>query len=171
MQSQSRNFHFLLHSAHLIEEGLRKRLAPLGVQPRQARILDAIGRMGDTSQIRLVEEFSVTQASMSTMIVRLVELGLVIKRVDQDELRSNVLTLSRRGHKLLDRIYQLWAETDREIERAVGLKNTKLLTDLTFQLRNALGGFTPGEKSSGGKSSSSKVKKPHASSNTRSDLE
>jgi DNA-binding MarR family transcriptional regulator len=145
MQSQSRNFHFLLHSAHLVEEGLRKRLTPLGVQPRQARILDAIGRMGETSQIRLAEEMSVTQASMSTMIVRLVELGFIAKRVDQDELRSNVLTMTRRGQKLLERIYLIWAETDREIAASIGAKNTKQLTDLTLQLRNALGGFTPGE--------------------------
>jgi hypothetical protein len=49
MKNLSRNFHFLLHSAHLVEERLRKRLAQLNVQPRQARILDAIGRMGKTS--------------------------------------------------------------------------------------------------------------------------
>jgi DNA-binding MarR family transcriptional regulator len=145
MQSQSRDFHVLLHSAHLVEERLRKRLAPLGVQPRQARILDAIGRMGATSQIRLAEEMSVTQASMSTMIGRLVELGLISKRVDTKELRSNILGMTRRGQKLLKSIYQSWAETDREIEATIGLKNTRLLTDLTLELRNALGGFTPGE--------------------------
>jgi DNA-binding MarR family transcriptional regulator len=146
MRSQSCNFHFLLHSAHLVEEGLRKRLAPLGVQPRQARILDAIGRMGRVSQTRLAEELSVTQASMSTMIVRLVELGFVTKTVDSEELRSNVVALTRRGQKLLEGIYELWAETDLEIERTIGLKNTRQLTDLTFELRNALGGFTPGSR-------------------------
>jgi DNA-binding MarR family transcriptional regulator len=146
MQSQSRNFHFLLHSAHLVEEGLRKRLSPLGVLPRQARILDALGRMGQVSQVRLAEEVSVTQASMSTMIVRLVELGFVTKTEDTQELRSNVLTLTKRGQKLLDSIYALWAETDREIEKTIGVKNAKQLTALTLELRNALGGFTPGEK-------------------------
>lgn len=145
MQSQSRNFHYLLHSAHLVEEGLRKRLSPLGVQPRQARILDAIGRMVETSQIRLAEEMSVSQASMSTMIVRLVELGFITKRTDKEELRSNVLTLTKRGQKLLASIYELWAETDREIEAAIGPNNAHQLTELTLQLRNALGGFTPGE--------------------------
>jgi DNA-binding MarR family transcriptional regulator len=145
MQSQSRNFHFLLHSAHLVEEGLRKRLSPLGIQPRQARILDAIGRMGTTSQIRLAEEMSVTQASMSTMIVRLVELGLITKHVDEGELRSNLLKLSPKGTKLLAKIYILWSETDREIELTLGQKNTEHLTKMTQKLRNALGGFTPGE--------------------------
>jgi DNA-binding MarR family transcriptional regulator len=144
MQSQSRNFHFLLHAAHLVEEGLRKRLCPLGVQPRQARILDAIGRMGQVSQIRLAEEVSVTQASMSTMIARLGELGFVTKATDTEELRSNIVTLTKRGGKLLEGIYRIWDETDREIEGKIGLANAKNLTELTFELRNVLGGFTPG---------------------------
>jgi hypothetical protein len=36
----------------------------------------------------LAEEMSVTQASMSTMIVRLAELGFVTKAVDASELRN-----------------------------------------------------------------------------------
>jgi DNA-binding MarR family transcriptional regulator len=145
MQSQSCNFHFLLHSAHIVEERLRKRLAPLRVQPRQARILDAIGRMGATSQITLAEEMSVTQASMSTMIVRLVDLGFVTKKIDGNELRSNIVRLTKRGQNLLEQIYTLWSETDREIEKLIGAKHAKQLTEITFELRNALGGFTPGE--------------------------
>jgi DNA-binding MarR family transcriptional regulator len=149
MQSQSRNFHFLLHSAHLVEESLRKRLAPHGVQPRQARILDAIGRMGETSQIRLAEEMSVTQASMSTMIARLVASGLITKRQDQDELRSSVLGLTPRGQNMLRDICKLWADTDREIEAKIGEKEAQQLTNATLQLRNAMGGFTPADKVSG----------------------
>jgi hypothetical protein len=34
---------------------------------------------------------------------------------------------------------------DREISEAIGSENAGHLADLTFQLRNALGGFTPGE--------------------------
>jgi DNA-binding MarR family transcriptional regulator len=145
LPNQSRNFHFLLHAAHLVEARLRKRLESLGVQPRQARILDAVSRMGETSQIRLAEEMSVTQASMSTMVLRLVELNLITKRVDADELRSNIIAITPHGRELLAGIYRLWAETDREIEATIGLENTDELTRLTLQLRNALGGFTPGE--------------------------
>jgi len=40
------------------------------VTHRQARILDALDRMGDASQARLAREFNLTSASMSTMFVR-----------------------------------------------------------------------------------------------------
>jgi DNA-binding MarR family transcriptional regulator len=108
---------------------------------------------------------------MSTMIVRLVELGLVMKRVDDKELRSNLLTLSRRGHSLLHDIDRLWAEADREIEATIGSQKTQELTGLTLQLRNALGGFTPGDERERQAARSPKAKKPGASRSSGATLE
>ena len=147
MRTQGFDFHFLLHSAHLLEERLRARLSPLGVHPRQARVLDALGRMGKASQVALAKEFGLTAASMSTMTVRLLEAGLIERQVDESELRSNVLRLSKRGKSLLKSIYREWQAMDSEISDAIGSKNTKHLAGLTHQLRNALGGFTPGGES------------------------
>lgn len=145
MLIQGFNFHFLLHAAHLLEERLRTRLAPLGIHPRQARVLDALGRRSEASQVTLAKEFGLTAASMSTMTARLLEAGLIERQVDERELRSNVLRLSKRGKALLKAIYREWREMDREIIEAIGPENAEKLAELTFQLRNALGGFTPGE--------------------------
>lgn len=145
MLSQEFRFHLLLHSAHLLEERLRDRLLPLGVQPRQARVLDALGRMGQASQVSLAKEFGLTAASMSTMTKRLLQAGLIERQVDEREIRSNVLRLSNHGRSLLETIYREWREIDREITKAIGSENAEHLADLTFRLRNALGGFMPGE--------------------------
>lgn len=159
MLNQGFNFHFLLHSSHLLEERLRSRLSPLGVHPRQARVLDALGRMGEASQVKLVKEFGLTPASMSTMTVRLLEAGLIERQVDGRELRSNVLRLSKRGKSLLKSIYREWREIDREISEAIGPENAKHLADLTLELRNALGGFTPGGESQDDEAVSGRRKK------------
>lgn len=121
---------------------LRARLLPLGVHRRQARVLDALGRIGKASQVTLAKEFDLTAASMSTMTTRLLEAGLIERQVDEHELRSNVLRLSNRGRSLLETIYRAWQETDREISEAIGSENAEHLAYLTCQLRNALGGFT-----------------------------
>lgn len=147
MLHQGFDFHFLLHSAHLLEERLRARLMPLGVHPRQARVLDVLGRMGKASQVTLAKELDLTAASMSTMTVRLLEAGLIERQVDEHELRSNVLRLSKRGKSLLKSIHREWQEIDREISDTIGPKNARNLAGLTYQLRNALGGSTPGEPS------------------------
>ena len=144
MLSKAYHFHMLVHSAHLLEERLRARLTPLGVQPRQARVLDALGRMGQASQVELAREFGLTAASMSTMTARLLKAGLIEKRTDEQELRSNVLKLTGHGQSLLKRIYREWREIGREIDDLIGAENAEHLGSLTYQLRNALGGSAPG---------------------------
>jgi len=139
------NFHFHIHFAHLIEERLRSRLAPLGIHPRQARILDALGRMERASQVKLAREFGLTAASMSTMTSRLLAAGFIERRIDELEQRSNVLTLTQCGNRLLEQIYREWEAIDRETIEVLGEENTAQYLAFSLQLRNAFGGSTPGE--------------------------
>lgn len=148
MPNNPYQFHFFLHCGHLIEERLRTKLTPLKIMPRQARVLDALGRMGQASQVQLADEFGLSAASMSTMTARLLTAGLIEKRVDEQELRSNILKLSKHGKSLLTQIYEIWREVDQEIYQAIGPENATQLANITHELRNALGGFTPGESSS-----------------------
>ncbi|WP_372966585.1 MarR family transcriptional regulator [Marinobacter sp.] len=56
---------------------MRTRLAPLGIHPRQDRILSLLGMMEQASQIKLARKFGLTAASMSTMTSRLLATGLI----------------------------------------------------------------------------------------------
>lgn len=143
------NFHLHLHFSHLLEQRLRNRLAPLGIHPRQARILDALARMGEVSQVKLAREFGLTAASMSTMTSRLLAAGLIQKHVDEQEQRSNVLKLTRHGNNLLAKIHQEWQEIDRETTAVIGKENAVLFAALALQLRNAFGGSGPSDESLG----------------------
>jgi DNA-binding MarR family transcriptional regulator len=144
MRTRRFRFHFLLHSGDVVEDELRRRLMPLGVGPRQARILDALHRMGTASQAELAKEFNVTAASMSTMTSRLVEAGLITSEPDQQERRSSVLTLTKSGNGVLEVIYAAWRDMDLLIEKAIGRDKANALAALALELRNALGGRTPG---------------------------
>ena len=144
MQYDTSTFHLLLHSAALVEERLRHRLSDLGIPPRQARVLDALARMGTASQADLAREFNLTPASMSTMTVRLLEAGLILRTPHPDEARSNVLQLSDRGQGLLAEVHRAWADTDRMIASLIGQEKTDELGRLTRRLRDALGGRAPG---------------------------
>lgn len=140
------NFHLLLHSSDLVEQQLRIKLAPLGVKPRQARVLDALDRMGAISQVELVKAFDITPASMSTMITRLVVAGFVTQKPSAKALRTNVVALSKRGRHVLNKVRVVWAEMDRVIEEAIGCEQAETLAQLTGALRDALGGSMPGDQ-------------------------
>ncbi|MCC6769802.1 MAG: MarR family transcriptional regulator, partial [Gemmatimonadaceae bacterium] len=100
MRTKTFTLHSLLHAAVLVEGCLRRRLVELDLPPRQARVLDALGRMGTASQVALAREMDVTPASMSTMTARLIDAGLVAREDDPDEARSNLLRLTVHGHSL-----------------------------------------------------------------------
>ena len=145
MLAQKFNFHLHLHFAHLLEERLRTRLEPLGIHPRQARILGILGKMGQASQVTLAREFGLTAASMSTMTSRLVAAGLIEKHVDAQEQRSNVLKLTQYGNSLLKQIHQEWEKINRECIEVIGEENAAQFATFALQLRNAFGGSTPGD--------------------------
>jgi DNA-binding MarR family transcriptional regulator len=143
MQIAPCSFHFLLHSAALVEERLRLRLAELDIPPRQARILDALGRMQKASQAELARAFDLTPASMSTMTARLLQAGYILRTPHPDEARSNVLQLSDKGRGLLVEVYRAWSDIDQMIVGTMGQANAAHLAELTGELRDALGGRGP----------------------------
>lgn len=122
------------------------KLAPLGVQPRQARILNVIHLLGQTSQVDLARRFDVTPASMSTMTARLLKAGLISRETNEDEARCNVLRLTDKGRALIDAIYAVWEEVDEVIDEAIGSDDALTLGTVTLKLRNALGGRAPAER-------------------------
>ena len=144
MQPDTPRLHYLLHSADLVEDQIARQLAPLGIKPRQARILDALGRMGRASQVELAREFDVSRASMSTMTARLLAAGFISREADPDDPRSNTLSLSEKGEKSLRQIHSAWLAVDDIIGKAIGADKAAELAKVALELRNALGGRTPG---------------------------
>lgn len=136
--------HLLLHSADLVENELRRRLALIDVRPRQARILDALSRMEPASQIGVARAFNLTPASMSTMTARLIDAGFINREIDPSEARSNLLRLTDRGRSKLHDIHKAWREVDAIIADTIGAENAAILAKLTRELRDGLGGNVPG---------------------------
>ncbi len=147
MQVDQNDFHSLLHSADLVEANLRQQLAPLGIQPRQARVLDAMDRLGPISQRDLAAEFGITPASMSTMADRLRSAGYITRLVDPASRRQHVLELTDKGRSLLAGIEQAWSEVDQTLRAILG-EDSKAFFDLSRRLRDGMGGAAPGAKTS-----------------------
>lgn len=144
-EKHSYQFHCLLHSSALIEKCLSVKLMPLGLRPRQARVISCLNRMGVISQIELARECDITAASMSTMTSRMIKAGYISRVTDPLEARRNTLSLTKRGIALLDDIQKAWAEVDTVIEESIGTEKSQILGELTRELRNALGGHGPDE--------------------------
>lgn len=143
MRIEQHDFHGLLHSADLVEALLRRQLVPVGISPSQARVLEAMDRMGPVCQTDLAQAFRITPASMSTMTERLLTAGYIMRSVDPASRRQNVLQLTDRGRTLVAGICEAWTAVDETIRAALG-KDAGPLFELARQLRDALGGTIPG---------------------------
>ena len=146
MTTENFDFHLLLHSAALVEERLRQRLGAVDLLPRQARVIDALDRLGHASQVELARQFGVTPASISTMTTRLIAAQYISRQVDPNEARSNILSLTPKGHELLDEIHAAWAEMDALLVEKLGVQKTAALSEVTRDLRDALGGQGPARR-------------------------
>lgn len=143
MQAETFNFHLLLHSANFVGEQLRRRLADIGVPQSQARVIDALARMGAASQVTLAREFGITPASMSTMTARLIEAGFITREIDPAETRSKIVELTPQGRSLLSDIHAAWSDVDTLIVDTIGAQKTAQLGTLIKRLRDQLGRKAP----------------------------
>lgn len=140
MKQKPANFHSVLHSADLLERRLATLLSPLGIRPRQARILNALSNMGEVSQSALADSFGVTAGSVSTMLDRLEKPGLVRRRPSRFDKRIELVSLTRRGATVLDKVWDVWAELDDILVETLGEGRAAQLVELTRELKFALGG-------------------------------
>ncbi|THH38101.1 MarR family transcriptional regulator [Aliishimia ponticola] len=146
MTSRRHFFHLLLHSAHLMEDELARRLKPLGIGPRQARVIEALDRMGQVSQARLARAFGITQASMSTMTTRMIAKGYIARQSDPEDSRGNLLSLTETGRSLLSEIDTVWSSMDAFAAEAIGKERFESMAREAGALRDALGGTRPGDE-------------------------
>ena len=143
-ERDSLKFHFLLHSADLIQDHLRIQLSPFNLSPRQARVIKALNRIGPMSQIELARQFGITAASMSTMTTRLIALNYVSAEKDPHNAKRNIISLTDDGKALVGDIDRTWEDVDLFMEEKIGSDNAEKLAELTRLLRDSLGGRPPG---------------------------
>ncbi|MEM8539640.1 MAG: MarR family winged helix-turn-helix transcriptional regulator [Pseudomonadota bacterium] len=137
-------FHPFLHASELLTKRLEIELSPLGVRPRQARVLSALGRMGEVSQAALAREYDATEASMSTMIARLIEAGYITRSIDPQNRSGYLVKLSPDGETVVEKIRSVWESVDHIVEEKIGTDQQRALREISVQLRDGLGGRVAG---------------------------
>ena len=134
----------LIHVARLLEDRLRAELAPIGIGPRKARVMNVLHLMGSASQAELVREFDISGASMSTMTSRLEAGGFITRTIDGKGPHRIQLKLTKKGTALIGEIHEAWRKVDQVIDDAIGADAAHNLAGQAGELRNALGGQVAG---------------------------
>ncbi|WP_108984250.1 MarR family winged helix-turn-helix transcriptional regulator [Candidatus Phycosocius bacilliformis] len=138
-------FHPILHAAHLIEAQLRDALAPIGLHPRQARMLMAIAENGPLKQAQLALAFDLAPPTVTIMLTRLARDGLINRHSVADQ-KQTAIALTEAGRALIPEIERAWMQVDRMLCHSIGTSQAEGLSQTARKLRDALGGKPPHAK-------------------------
>ncbi|MEE2693038.1 MAG: MarR family transcriptional regulator [Pseudomonadota bacterium] len=73
-----------------------------GLTPSQLIVLNLVAHLGDATPTELARRASLTLATMTTLVDRLEDRGLITRRRDENDRRRMLIRITRAGKKTLD---------------------------------------------------------------------
>jgi len=106
----------LTHCARRLRLGSSAQLAPLGLTNAQARVLRIVAGAGQPLKMTdIAARLEVVPRSVTTMVDGVEAAGFIIRSTDPDDRRSVLVSLTSRGHALLERLERARRITAEEI--------------------------------------------------------
>jgi DNA-binding MarR family transcriptional regulator len=136
-------FHLLMHIGHLLEEHCRSGLAEFGLHHGQARVLMALEREGELIQARLAGGLGIAPPTLSIMLKKLLEQGLVKRAADAADVRAYRISLTPKGRQAVKRVQEVWGQAYETIIESLDGDNKEFVRSRLLKIRNALGGTSP----------------------------
>ena len=107
--------HQLMYAGHLLHGRLRQRLYSEGVHRGQGRILTILAARGTLSQTEIADSFHRRGATVTHMIQRLEEQGLIKRIADPADARARQVSLTPAGREAASLVEQTWDELEKRI--------------------------------------------------------
>ena len=100
------------HMARLFEQGLQKRIKPLGIVPGQFPALLELYEKDGQTQKQLVEKLDVEQATLANTLARMERDGLIVRREHQADGRARWIHLTEKAKSIKDQAHQAAMDTN-----------------------------------------------------------
>ena len=130
---------FLIHdTARLFRRELSERMRHSGVTALQWRLLAYLARNEGTNQVKLAEFLEVEPITLSRMIDRLADAGMLSRRRDPDDRRAWCLYLEAQSLPLIDEMRAASATLTETAQEGLTADEREQLADLVERMRQNL---------------------------------
>jgi DNA-binding MarR family transcriptional regulator len=132
----------LSRAARLVERGVSEELERHGLAAGEFDLIATLRRNGPPFQLTpgaLVASAMVTSGAVTARLDRLVEKGLVTREVDPDNRRSVIVTLTRTGRRLVDRVVEAHVVNEDRLLAPLSARDRERLAALLRTLLVGLG--------------------------------
>lgn len=107
---------------------------------QQWRVIRELHKNGDMNAQRLAEESGILSPSLSRILARFTDDGVVVRKTDKQDQRAQSIRLSAKGKRLHDRIHPKVASKYKSVEAHLGgdtiIKLQSLLQSVSSSLPN-----------------------------------
>ncbi|MEZ5833447.1 MAG: MarR family transcriptional regulator [Dongiaceae bacterium] len=135
---------FLLNdAARLMRKDFERRTRALGLTRAQWQTLFHLARNEGCNQATLADLLEVEPITLTRVVDKLENCGLVERRVDPSDRRARLLFLGERAHPLLEELRSLGAETREVALSGISEDERSLLMVLLTKMRANLAGRDP----------------------------
>jgi DNA-binding MarR family transcriptional regulator len=124
----------LVRSSWRLRRGAAKELAPLGVTFGQARALRVLAASDQMRMADLAASLEIVPRSLTTMVDSLVTAGLVDRQADAHDRRSVLVSPTRAGREVLDRMDSARRATAEELFGRLSAPQRRTLLNLLVLL-------------------------------------
>lgn len=115
MQDIEQTIGFLINDvARLLRQNFNRRAQELGLSLAQCRALAYLSRQEGVNQVTLADSLEIQPITLVRLIDKLQEMGLVTRKPDPVDRRATRLYLTKDAQPLLNRMWELSAETREE---------------------------------------------------------
>jgi MarR family transcriptional regulator, transcriptional regulator for hemolysin len=124
--------------ARLMRRNFDRRAQQIGLSRSQWQVLAWLKRNEGISQAALADLLEMSPMTLVRLIDKLESAGLVQRRPRPGDRRSYQLYLADHAHPMLDRLWEMGAETRREAQAGISKTDEALLLDVLSTIRRNL---------------------------------
>lgn len=132
-----------MHVGKLLNDRLRSALGEGGIHFGQARVLVSLMQHGNLTQRAIGQGLHIKPATVTNMVKRMDESGLIDRRRDINDDRIINVTLTSKGKKAANFAITVMEQIEDEIRSELSRKEIDILRHPLERVRNTLGGSDP----------------------------
>lgn len=128
----------LLQTREGVVASIKPVLTQHDLTEQQWRVIRELSRHGELNAQRLASESDILSPSLSRILARFAEVGIVVRKADKQDQRAQSIRLSAKGKRLYDKIHPQIDKRYKAMTKSVGSDNLTRLHAALGQVSSAL---------------------------------
>ncbi len=128
----------LLQAREGVVATIKPVLAKHELTEQQWRVIRELSKHGELNAQRLADESDILSPSLSRILARFAEVGIVVRKADKNDQRAQSIRLSAKGKRLHDKIQPHVEKQHKAMIKVVGNDKFSRLHDLLGQVSASL---------------------------------